>query len=98
MPQLSAPIAPPNDFAQAFQHASLPGAATRTPLRDTFGGAGGPLGLGGHGAGSSAAATDQHRPADSYSSDPLGMKRKRSWTGPTPVTTATGHGPYGSTA
>ncbi|EEY14123.1 conserved hypothetical protein [Verticillium alfalfae VaMs.102] len=31
MPQMSAPIAPPHDFAQAFQ-----GASVRTPMRDTF--------------------------------------------------------------
>jgi hypothetical protein len=29
MPQMSAPIAPPNDFSHAFQ--------TRTPMRDSFG-------------------------------------------------------------
>lgn len=34
MPQLSAPIAPPNDFSQAFQ-ASMTSSA-RTPMRDTF--------------------------------------------------------------
>ncbi|KAM0278647.1 hypothetical protein ACHAQH_005034 [Verticillium albo-atrum] len=31
MPQMSAPIAPPHDFAQAFH-----GASARTPMRDTF--------------------------------------------------------------
>lgn len=36
MSQLSAPIAPPNDFSQAFQ--------ARTPMRDSFGGSA--LGLG----------------------------------------------------
>lgn len=34
MPQMSAPIAPPNDFSQAF-HASM-GPSTRTPMRDSF--------------------------------------------------------------
>lgn len=43
MPQMSAPIAPPNDFSQAFQ-ASMNSSSTRTPMRDTFGG--GPLSLG----------------------------------------------------
>ncbi|KAL1881888.1 hypothetical protein Daus18300_000942 [Diaporthe australafricana] len=40
MTQMSAPIAPPNDFSQAF-HASM-GHTSRTPMRDQFGG--GPLG------------------------------------------------------
>jgi hypothetical protein len=34
MPQMSAPIAPPNDFSQAFQ--SMSGSSARTPIRDTF--------------------------------------------------------------
>lgn len=34
MPQMSAPIAPPNDFSQAF-HASM-SSSTRTPMRDSF--------------------------------------------------------------
>lgn len=34
MPQMSAPIAPPNDFSQAFQ-ASM-SSSTRTPMRDSF--------------------------------------------------------------
>ncbi len=36
MPQMSAPLAPPNDFSQAFQ-ASMSGSSSRTPIRDTFG-------------------------------------------------------------
>jgi len=36
MPQMSAPIAPPNDFSQAFQSMTSPSA--RTPIRDTFSG------------------------------------------------------------
>lgn len=33
MPQMSAPIAPPNDFSQAFQSM---GSSSRTPMRDSF--------------------------------------------------------------
>ncbi len=35
MPQMSAPIAPPNDFSQAFQ--SMANNNARTPMRDSFG-------------------------------------------------------------
>jgi hypothetical protein len=55
-------------------------------MRDTFGG--GPLGLG-----QGQTSGDRN---DDYS-DPLGMKRKRSFTGPSSATTA-GAGAYGSTA
>jgi hypothetical protein len=82
---MSAPIAPPNDFSQAFQ-ASMNSNSTRTPMRDTFGG--GPLGLG-----QSQNSGDR---TDDYSQDPLGMKRKRSFTGP-PVTSGTTTGAYGTT-
>ncbi|KAL1841710.1 hypothetical protein VTJ49DRAFT_6684 [Mycothermus thermophilus] len=112
MPQMSAPIAPPNDFSQAFQAAtasmSSAATATRTPIRDSFGGAGGPLGLGpaapppppphGHGQ-STQAPPDHHRPphpADDYT-DPLGMKRKRSFTGPAASVPPLGAAAYGST-
>ncbi|KAL2197529.1 hypothetical protein P885DRAFT_68660 [Corynascus similis CBS 632.67] len=90
MPQMSAPIAPPNDFSQAFQ-ASMSNSSSRTPIRDSFGGGGGagPLGLGPQRQGSGDRG-------DEYS-DPLGMKRKRSFTGPSPATTA-GTGAYGSTS
>ncbi|KAK4155944.1 hypothetical protein C8A00DRAFT_13065 [Chaetomidium leptoderma] len=86
MPQMSAPIAPPNDFSQAFQ-ASMSSSSSRTPMRDSFGG--GSLGLGQnhHGQGSG----DRN---DEYS-DPLGMKRKRSFTGP-PSAATTGAGAYGT--
>ncbi|KAK4041649.1 hypothetical protein C8A01DRAFT_14589 [Parachaetomium inaequale] len=86
MPQMSAPIAPPNDFSQAFQ-ASMSSSSSRTPMRDSF--AGGPLGLG------PSQSSGDHR-SDEYS-DPLGMKRKRSFTGPPSATTA-GAGAYGSAA
>ncbi|KAJ4306489.1 hypothetical protein N0V88_001292 [Collariella sp. IMI 366227] len=83
MPHLSAPIAPPNDFSQAFQ-ASMSSSSSRTPMRDTFGGGGGPL---------SQHAGERN---DGYADDPLGMRRKRSFTGPAAATT-TGAGAYGST-
>lgn len=95
MPQMSAPIAPPNDFSQAFQASmSNSSTASRTPMRDTFGGgsgSSGPLGLGG-GSGQNQSSSD--RVADDYGQDPLGMKRKRSFTGP--PTTTSGAGGYGS--
>jgi hypothetical protein len=99
IPQMSAPIAPPNDFSQAFQ-ASMSSSSSRTPMRDSFGG--GPLGLGGHGGhgGHGQGQGHGHGGAgdrgDEYA-DPLGMKRKRSFTGPASATT-TGAGAYGSTA
>ena len=92
IPQMSAPIAPPNDFSQAFQ-ASMSSSSSRTPMRDSFGG--GPLGLGGHGHGHGQGQGTGDR-GDEYA-DPLGMKRKRSFTGPASATT-TGAGAYGSTA
>ncbi|KAK5663109.1 hypothetical protein OQA88_6525 [Cercophora sp. LCS_1] len=70
MPQMSAPIAPPNDFTQAFQ-ASMNSSSTRTPMRDTFGG--GPLSLS-----QNQSSGDR---TDSYSQDHLGLKpRKNSFT------------------
>lgn len=66
MPQMSAPIAPPNDFSQAF-HASMSSAhSSRTPMRDQFGG-GGPLG---------------DRSGDDYGGPGGELKRKRSFTIP----------------
>jgi hypothetical protein len=91
MPQMSAPIAPSNDFSQAFQ-ASMSGSSARTPMRDTFGGGGGP----------SQSAGEHHRGGggggDDYTHDPLGMKRKRSFTGPPSSAAATGTGAYGGAA
>jgi hypothetical protein len=84
MPQMSAPIAPSNDFAQAFQNMSS--SSSRTPMRDTFGG--GPLSTG-------QSQTSGER-SDDYSSDPLGMKRKRSFTGPSSAS-STGQSTYGNT-
>ncbi|OIW29912.1 hypothetical protein CONLIGDRAFT_351518 [Coniochaeta ligniaria NRRL 30616] len=84
MPQMSAPIAPSNDFAQAFQ--SMSGSSSRTPMRDTFGG--GPLSLG-------QSQTSGER-NDDYSQDRMGIKRKRSFTGPSSAT-STGQSTYGNT-
>ncbi|KAK4645831.1 hypothetical protein QC761_204990 [Podospora bellae-mahoneyi] len=89
MPQMSAPIAPPNDFSQAFQ-ASMSNSSSRTPIRDSFGGGHGPLGLGQQ----SQSSVDRN---DDYSQDPLGMKRKRSFTA---ATSSANSGPsvYGATS
>ncbi|KAK3351610.1 hypothetical protein B0H65DRAFT_126971 [Neurospora tetraspora] len=94
IPQMSAPIAPPNDFSQAFQASmSSGGGSSRNtqPLRDNFGGSA--LGLG-HGHNNPAS----HRTTDDYSAhDPLGMKRKRSYSGTVPaVSSAQGTGAYGA--
>ncbi|KAK3378219.1 hypothetical protein B0H63DRAFT_240527 [Podospora didyma] len=90
MPQMSAPIAPPNDFSQAFQ-ASMSNSSSRTPMRDSFGvSGGGPLGISGGQNQNSGGRTDD------YSQDPLGMKRKPSFTGPS-STTNTGSGAYATT-
>lgn len=86
MPQMSAPIAPPNDFSQAFQ-ASMSSSNARTPMRDTFGG--GPLGLGQN--------QNSGERTDDYTQDPMGLKRKRSFTGTTPTNTTT-TAAYGTTA
>ncbi|KAI1406445.1 hypothetical protein F4819DRAFT_158476 [Hypoxylon fuscum] len=72
MPQMSAPIAPPQDFTQAL-HGGMGGSSTRTPMRDTFGG--GPLGMS-QGQGSNERNED-------YSQEGIGgsnssLKRKRS--------------------
>ncbi|KAK3949691.1 hypothetical protein QBC32DRAFT_219124 [Pseudoneurospora amorphoporcata] len=94
IPQMSAPIAPPNNFSQAFQASmSSGGGSSRStqPLRDNFGGSA--LGLG-HGHHNSAS----HSTTDDYSAHaPLGMKRKRSYSGTTPaVSSAQGSGAYGA--
>jgi hypothetical protein len=94
MPQMSAPIAPPNDFSQAFQ-ASIGSSSARTPMRDTFGG--GPLGIS-----QSQSGTEQR--SDGYDGGDLGgsnaLKRKQSFTlpggGPSPAP-GSGSQQYGST-
>jgi hypothetical protein len=92
MPQMSAPIAPPNDFSQAF-HASMSGGGSRTPMRESFGG--GPLGISG---------TQNEQRNDDYGQDMNGshaMKRKRSFgplpgSGPAPSASSAPQA-YGST-
>ncbi|KAK3326524.1 hypothetical protein B0H66DRAFT_163120 [Apodospora peruviana] len=77
MPQMSAPIAPPNDFSQAFQSMGNSN-STRTPTRDTF-----PLGQNhSHSQNNHQSNSVGDRSvSDDFSTDPLGMKRKRSFTG-----------------
>jgi hypothetical protein len=82
MPQMSAPIAPPNDFSQAFQ-ASMNNSSTRTPMRDTFGG--GPLNQ------------NSGERNDDYNQDPMGLKRKRSFSGSSTANN-TSTAAYGNTA
>ncbi|KAK3945093.1 homeobox-leucine zipper protein HDG5 [Diplogelasinospora grovesii] len=100
MPQMSAPIAPPNDFSQAFQASMSNHSSTRTPMRDTFGGGGG---IGGHHSSHQNSVTgDRNEDGfSSHSQDPLGMKRKRSFTGTTgssvTANNTAGTGAYGST-
>ncbi|KAI1341986.1 hypothetical protein F5Y15DRAFT_329579 [Xylariaceae sp. FL0016] len=70
MPQMSAPIAPPQDFTQAL-HGNMSGSSTRTPMTDTFGG--GPMGIG--------PSQGSNERSDEYSQEGIGssaMKRKRS--------------------
>lgn len=85
MPQMSAPIAPPNDFSQAFQ-ASLASPTARTPMRDSFGS--GALGIGG----------SQGEQREGYGEE-MGsgaLSRKRSFNGVATTSAAAQH-VYGST-
>lgn len=97
IPQMSAPIALPNDFSQAFQPSSMSngGGSSRNTqsLRDNFGAS--VLGLG-HGHGHNNPAS--HRTTDDYSAnDPLSIKRKRSYSGTAPTGAgAQGIGAYGA--
>lgn len=84
MPQMSAPIAPPTDFSQAFQ-ASMSNNSSRTPMRDTFGG--GPLSMG-----QNQSSGERN---DDYPQDPMGLKRKRSYPGSN-NTNNTPSAPYGT--
>ncbi|OTB07807.1 hypothetical protein M426DRAFT_19742 [Hypoxylon sp. CI-4A] len=72
MPQMSAPIAPSQDFTQAL-HGNMGSSSTRTPMRDTFGG--GPLGVN-QGQGSSERSDDYSQ--EGLSGSGSGLKRKRS--------------------
>ncbi|KAI0381804.1 hypothetical protein F5Y04DRAFT_60294 [Hypomontagnella monticulosa] len=74
MPQMSAPIAPPQDFTQALHgHSNIGSSSTRTPMRDTFGG--GPLSVT-QGQGSSERGEDYSQ--EGLSGSGSGLKRKRS--------------------
>jgi hypothetical protein len=89
MSQMSAPIAPPSDFSQAFQASMATGSSNsaRTPMRESF--SGGPLGIT-QGSGSG------DRP-DEFGQDSMGgMQRKRSFTGSASATAA-GQSAYSST-
>ncbi|RWA13269.1 hypothetical protein EKO27_g1800 [Xylaria grammica] len=71
IPQMSAPIAPPNDFTQAL-HGNIAGSSSRTPMRDSFSGGSLTIGQGqGH-----------NDKSEEHSQDGLGgpssLKRKRS--------------------
>lgn len=85
MPQMSAPIAPSNDFAQAFQ--SIAGSSSRISVRDAFGGA--PLSM--------AQSQTSGERSDDYSQGRMGVKRKPSFTGSTSAT-STGQSSYGNTS
>ncbi|EFQ27980.1 homeobox domain-containing protein [Colletotrichum graminicola] len=84
MPQMSAPIAPPHDFSQAF-HASMNSSNARTPMRDTFGG-GGPM-------------PTHHENQQTHSSD-YQLRRQRSYSGGAPAGSGPAPVPqvYGSSA
>lgn len=85
MPQMSAPIAPPNDFSQAFQ-ANLASPTARTPMRDSFGGGG--LGISG------GQGEQREGFGEELGSGALG--RKRSFNG-VPTSGAAPQHVYGST-
>ncbi|KAI0865962.1 hypothetical protein F4860DRAFT_201884 [Xylaria cubensis] len=72
IPQMSAPIAPPHDFTQAL-HGNIASSASRTPLRDTFGG--GSLTIG-QGQGSNDKVEEHSQ--DGLSGPSASLKRKRS--------------------
>ncbi|KAJ2982566.1 hypothetical protein NUW58_g6415 [Xylaria curta] len=72
IPQMSAPIAPPHDFAQAL-HGNIAGSSSRTPMRDAF--SSGSLTIG-QGQGASDKG-EEHAP-DGLSGSSASLKRKRS--------------------
>ena len=85
MPQMSAPIAPSNDFSQAFQ-ASLASPTARTPMRDSFGGGG--LGIGG--------GQGEQREGFGENIGGSALGKKRSFNG-VPTSGAAPQGVYGNT-
>ncbi|KAI5921376.1 hypothetical protein F4810DRAFT_348125 [Camillea tinctor] len=94
MPQLSAPIAPSQDFSQAL-HGNMGNSNTRTPMRDTFGG--GPLSIG-QGQGSGERNEDYSQEALSGPNSDLKHKRSsfslsqgRHTPGPAPTSQPYGH-------
>ncbi|KAI0600440.1 hypothetical protein F4775DRAFT_590384 [Biscogniauxia sp. FL1348] len=94
MPQLSAPIAPSQDFSQAL-HGNMGNSNTRTPMRDTFGG--GPLGIS-QGQGSGERSEDYSQEAMNGSNSDLKHKRSsfslpqgRHTPGPVPTSQSYGH-------
>ncbi|KAI1325355.1 hypothetical protein F5Y16DRAFT_273139 [Xylariaceae sp. FL0255] len=96
IPQLSAPIAPSQDFAQAL-HGSLNTSSAQTPMRDTF--SGGPLSIGsGHGPGAKSEDYSQ----DEFGGPGASLKRKRSSFSLSqsshPSGTSRGSQPYGHTS
>ncbi|KAF2969339.1 hypothetical protein GQX73_g4220 [Xylaria multiplex] len=72
IPQMSAPIAPPNDFTQAL-HGNIASSSSRTPMRDTF--SGGSLTIG-QGQGPNDKNDDHSQ--DGLGGSSTGLKRKRS--------------------
>ncbi|TLS30215.1 hypothetical protein PpBr36_02346 [Pyricularia pennisetigena] len=92
-PQMSAPIAPPNDFSQAFQ--SIGGGAGRTSIRD--GGSGTTLHPIGGGAGSQAVGSvvsPPNRSPEYTTSSDAALKRKQSFG--TGAGATSGSAPYGT--
>jgi len=92
MPQMSAPINPPNDFSHAFQSMSSgSGSSTaRAPIRDTYNS--GSLGIGAQTSGTSADTSSDYNSRDSIG----GLKREHSYTGNTSATTS--GSTYGNTS
>jgi hypothetical protein len=95
-PQLSAPIAPSHDFAQAL-HGNMPSSQARTPMRDSFGG--GPLGVG-QGHASSERGGDYFQ--ETMGGSGPGLKHERSSfslpQGPHTAGSASASQPYGRTS
>ncbi|KAI0011179.1 hypothetical protein F4779DRAFT_615848 [Xylariaceae sp. FL0662B] len=72
MPQMSAPIAPSQDFSQAL-HGNMSSSSSRTPMRDTFGG--GPLGIN---QGQGSGERNEEYSQEGMSGHGTSLKRKRS--------------------
>ncbi|KAK2020470.1 homeobox domain-containing protein [Colletotrichum zoysiae] len=98
MPQMSAPIAAPHDFSQAF-HASMSSSNARTPMRDTFGG-GGPMPTHHENQQTNSSDYQLAKRGDDYGSDFAALRRQRSYSGGAPAGSGPAPGPqaYGSPA